>query len=142
MLDDLDRRLVSLLRADARMPIAALARELQVNRATVTSRIERLVASGAIEAFTVRLANEVDRDAVRGVTMVRSEPSAGQDIVRAARGLPEVEHIHSTLGRWDLVIQLRTATMTEFDVALERIRTIPGVRDTETSLLFTSLTGR
>jgi DNA-binding Lrp family transcriptional regulator len=142
MIDDLDRQLLSLVRTDSRTPVAALARALDINRSTVTARLAALTASGVIEAFTVRLSDEVDRDAIRAVTLVLSEPRLGQDVVRAVRGFPEVEHLHSTLGAWDLVIQLRAPSMAAFDVALERIRMIPGVRDTQTSLLVNSLTGQ
>lgn len=140
-LDDLDHRLISLLRADSRMPVAVLSRELAVNRSTVTSRINRLVQSGVIEGFTLRLGNDVDRDAVRGVTTVVTAPNEGQDVVREIRGYPEVERLHSTTGSWDLVVQLRCRSLSEFDLVLERIRSLPGVRDTQTSLLFNSLTG-
>ena len=140
MLDDLDRRLIALLRANSRTPVAELSRELGVNRSTVAARIDRLVASGVVEGFTVRLGNDVDPDAIRGVTMVLSEPQRGQEVVREIRGYPEVEALHSTTGAWDLVVQLRCRSLSEFDVALERIRAVPGVRDTQTSLLFNSLT--
>jgi len=125
---------------NSRAPLAALARDLHVNRATVSARIDRLAATGVIEAFTIRLSDEVDRDSLRGTTLVASELAHGQHIVRAVRGLPEVEELHSTLGMWDLVVHLRADTMERFDDALERIRALPGVRDTQTSLLFNSLT--
>jgi DNA-binding Lrp family transcriptional regulator len=141
VIDDLDRQLISLLRSQSRTPVAAIARELGVNRSTVTARIDSLTRSGVIESFTIRLSDEIDRDAVRAITLVLSEPQRGQDVVRTIRGFPEVERLHSTLGTWDLVVQLRASTMAEFDAALERIRAIPGVRDTQTSLLVNSLTG-
>lgn len=140
MIDDLDFRLIAILRANSRTPVAALARELGINRSTVTSRIDRLVDTGVIEGFTLRLSNDVDRDAIRGVTTVSTDPNQGQDVVRELRGYPEVEHLHSTTGAWDLVVQLRCTSLSAFDLALERIRTVPGVRDTQTSLLFNSLT--
>lgn len=142
MIDSLDRRLIALLRGQSRLPIAVLARELGINRSTVTARIEGLTRSGVIEAFTIRLSDEIDRDAIRAITLVRSDPQYGQDVVRELRGFPEVDQLHSTLGTWDLVAQLRTSTMAEFDATLERIRAITGVRDTETSLLMNSLTGQ
>ncbi|PPF55996.1 AsnC family transcriptional regulator [Clavibacter michiganensis] len=142
MIDDLDRRLIALLRTQSRIPVAVLARELGVNRSTVTARIDALTRSGVIEAFTIRLSDEIDRDAIRAITLVASDPQRGQDVVRAIRGFVEVESLHSTLGAWDLVVQLRTQTMAEFDSAVERIRAIPGVRDTETNLLVNSLTGQ
>jgi DNA-binding Lrp family transcriptional regulator len=141
VIDDLDRQLISLLRSQSRTPVAAIARELGVNRSTVTARIDSLTRSGVIESFTIRLSDEIDRDSVRAITLVLSEPQRGQDVVRTIRGFPEVERLHSTLGTWDLVVQLRASTMAEFDAALERIRAIPGVRDTQTSLLVNSLTG-
>ncbi|CFP64263.1 AsnC/Lrp family transcriptional regulator [Bordetella pertussis] len=42
-LDALDRRLLALLRADARLPTATLARQLHVSRGTVQNRMARLV---------------------------------------------------------------------------------------------------
>ena len=104
MLDDLDHRLIAILRANSRTPAAVLARDLGLNRSTVTSRIDRLVDSGVIEGFTIRLSNDVDRDAIRGVTTIITEPKSGQDVVRKIRGYPEVERLHSTTGAWDLVV--------------------------------------
>lgn len=140
MIDDLDRRLISRLRFDSRTPVAVLARELDINRSTVTARIDRLVDTGVIEAFTIRLSDEIARDSIRGIVLVASEPAHGQDIIRAVRGIPEADQLHSTLGAWDLVVQLRAPDMAAFDDALERIRAIRGVRDTQTSLLMNSLT--
>ena len=140
MIDDIDRGLIRILRADSRMPAAAIARELGVNRATVTSRIERLADTGVIESFTIRLANEVDRDAIRGISLIAAQPNHGAAVIRAIRGLPAVEHVHSTIGVWDIVVQLRTGSLAEFDDALEQVRGIEGVTNTQTSLLFNSLT--
>lgn len=142
LLDELDFKLIAALRADSRMPVATLARGLGINRTTVTARIDRLRETGVIEAFTIRLSNDVDRDAIRGITLVSLQPNKGQSVVRAARGFPEVESLYSTIGVWDLVIQLRAGSLAAFDRALERIRGLPGVRDTQTSLLFNALTSR
>lgn len=111
-----------------------------MNRSTVNARIDRLVTMGVIEAFTIQVSDEVARDAIRGVAFVSSDPSRGPDIIRAVRGIPEAEQLHSTLGPWDLIVHLRARSLDAFDDALERLRAIPGVRDTETSLLVNSLT--
>ncbi|MGP9536738.1 Lrp/AsnC family transcriptional regulator [Brachybacterium sp. AOP43-C2-M15] len=139
MLDDLDHRLIALLRTDSRTPVAVLARELGINRSTVSSRIDRLVDTGVIEGFTIRGSSDLDQDAVRGVTLVATETRLNHDVVREIRGYPEIEQLHSTTGTWDLVVQLRCRNLGEFDLVLERIRAIPGVRSTQTNLLFSSL---
>ena len=140
MPDAIDHKLISLLRADARTPVAELARQVGVNRSTVTSRIDRMVSDGVIEAFTVRLGNDVDRNAIRGVSMVSIAPNQGKAVIRSIRGFPDVDELHSTIGEWDLVVHLRSSSLSDFDTALERIRAVPGVTDTRTSLLFNSLT--
>lgn len=139
MLDDLDHRLIALLRINSRTPVAVLARELGINRSTVTSRIDRLVDSGVIEGFTIRVSSDLERDSVQGVMLVATETRRNHEIVHEIRGYPEIEQLHSTTGTWDLVVQLRCRNLSEFDLALERIRALPGVNSTQTSLLFSSL---
>lgn len=140
MIDDLDRQLISWLRFNSRTPAAVLARELGVNRSTVNARIDRLVDTGVIEAFTIQVSDEIARDSIRGVVFVACDPARGRDVIRAVRGIPEAEQMHSTLGGWDLIVHLRARSLDAFDAALELIRAVPGVRDTQTSLLVNSLT--
>lgn len=63
------------------------------------------------------------------------EGRAGDRVVDALAGFPEVSAIHTTNGRWDLVIELGATSLTEFDGILRRIRLIPGVIASETNLL-------
>ena len=56
-------------------------------------------------------------------------------VVKALRGLPEVDKVHTTNGRWDLVAELDTATLAEFSRTLDQIRMIEGIASTETSIL-------
>ncbi|BDZ55938.1 hypothetical protein GCM10025870_30110 [Agromyces marinus] len=72
-LDELDRRLLALLRGDGRAPVAELARRLGVARATVTGRIDRLVASGIIIGFSVRVRDELDPLAIHAVSFIEVE---------------------------------------------------------------------
>ena len=51
-LDDIDERLLSLLRQDARQPIAQLAKELGVSRGHLYSRIARLEEDGIVAGYT------------------------------------------------------------------------------------------
>ena len=53
----------------------------------------------------------------------------------ALSGFTEVSSIHTTNGNWDLVVELGTSDLIAFDQVLRRIRMIPGVTNSETSLL-------
>ncbi|RCK68787.1 Lrp/AsnC family transcriptional regulator [Desertihabitans brevis] len=138
-LDDLDRRLLSLLRADGRAPVAALARELGVTRSTVTARLDRLVADGTVIGFTARVRDETDPLSVRAISLIEVIGRDTDAVIKVIRGWPEITSLHTTNGGWDLVAELQVADLGEFDRVLGRIRRVPGVRNTETSLLLSSV---
>jgi DNA-binding Lrp family transcriptional regulator len=134
-MDDLDHRLIALLRADSRAPTATLAKGLKVSRGTVQNRIDRLRASGVLLGFTVRMAAEDDPGRVRAMMTIQIEGGRMASILRAMSGVPAVTATHTTNGRWDLVAELETPDLIAFSTALDSIRAIDGIAGTETSLL-------
>jgi len=138
-LDDLDRRLIAALRADGREPVTTLARRLGVTRATVNSRLNRLLESGTLLGFSARIREDHDPDAIRAVSLIEVEGRATDPVIRALRGFPEVTALHTTNGAWDLVADLRTDTLRDFDRLLGRIRSVEGILNSETSLLLSSV---
>lgn len=134
-MDDFDRQLVTLLRHDGRRSVSDLALELGVARATVKARMERLEQSGEIIGYTVILRSDSLEAPVRGLTLIEIEGQVTERVIKALGGFPEVTAIHTTNGRWDLVVELSTTALTELDAVLARIRRIPGISNSETSLL-------
>jgi DNA-binding Lrp family transcriptional regulator len=135
IIDVLDQRLVTLLRHDARRSVTELAATLGVGRATVRARIERLEAAGEILGYTVILRADALDLPVRGVMLIEIEGHAADRVIRALGGFAEVSTIHTTNGRWDLIIELAAASLTDFDAVLRRIRLIAGITNSETNLL-------
>ena len=134
-MDALDERIVTLLRHDARRSVSELAADLAVSRATVRARIGRLEASGDILGYTVILRADAVDLPVRGVMLIGIEGHAAAKVIRALGGLAEVSQVHTTNGRWDLIVELGAATLADFDAVLRRIRLLPGVVTSETNLL-------
>jgi DNA-binding Lrp family transcriptional regulator len=138
-LDDLDQRLLAALRADGREPVATLARRLGVTRATVNSRLDRLVQSGTVLGFTVRVREENDPRSVRAISLIEVEGRSTDEVIKKLRGLPEIHSLHTTNGGWDLVAEVRTRSLGNFDRVLGQIRAVDGVVYSETSLLLSSV---
>ena len=137
-MDDLDHRLLALLRNDARRSVAALAAELDVSRATIRARLDRLLQSGVIGGFTITVRNQSERNLVRAMMLIAVEGRGVDKVMARLHGFPEVRRLHSTNGRWDIVAELVTDTLASFDGLLNRIRLIDGITSTETSLLLSS----
>ncbi len=134
-MDKTDERLIAALRHNARASLSELALRLHLSRTTVRTRIERLQARGDILGFSVVVKEDALRDPVRGLMMIGIEGRGITRIVRQLQGLAQVRAIHSTNGRWDLIVELGTETLEALDGALARIRTFDGVATSETSLL-------
>ena len=69
-LDDLDRAMIGILRRDGRAPLSKIATLLSVSRATVQSRLDRLIESGAVLGFTVRVRQDQEGPAVRAIMSI------------------------------------------------------------------------
>ena len=138
-MDDLDRRLVALLRDNARTPTAALAKQLKVSRGTVQNRLDRLQAAGTLLGYTIRLGDTDDAGRVRAMTTVQIEGGRMAAVVAALRAVPAIRAVHSTNGRWDLVAELDAPDLGAFSAALDAVRAVPGVVATESSLLLTTM---
>jgi DNA-binding Lrp family transcriptional regulator len=136
--DDTDRQLLALLRDNARIPVATLARKLRVARGTVQNRLARLENDGTIVGYTVRLRPQQESQQIRALTTVAVEGNRTDEVIRALRGDPAVTALHTTNGRWDIVVELRADSLEAFDRVLGRIRLIEGISSTETSLLLST----
>ena len=136
-LDDLDRRILSLLTSDGRAPVSGLAERLGVARGTVQARIDRLVSQGVIRRFTIDLAGD-DEGRVRALCLIQLSHSTTRTILRRLRERPEVQDVYSTNGKWDLLVELKSDSLENFDRILERIRNISGIYNTETSILLST----
>ena len=137
-MDDLDYRLLALLRADARRSVASLAAELKVSRATVRARIDRLVDSGVIAGFTLLMRKDLRPAMVRAITMIEVEGRAAETVISRLHGFPEVRTVYTTNGRWDVVAEIESESLEAFDDTLRRVRQIAGISSTETSILLSA----
>jgi DNA-binding Lrp family transcriptional regulator len=66
------------------------------------------------------------------------EGERSDKILSQLRGNPEISAVHTTNGRWDMVLELNTDTLEAFDRVLHRIRQINGISASETSLMLSS----
>jgi len=129
-IDNLDNALMSLLQENARMPVAVLARRLGLARTTVQARLDRLEETGVIQGYTVRL-DEALRAPLRATALVSIEPRSAPAVLARLTSLPGVRTVHTTSGRFDLIVGLEARTTEELDETLDRIGEAKGVRGSE-----------
>jgi DNA-binding Lrp family transcriptional regulator len=139
MPDDLDRRIIAHLRVDGRASLSKLADALGVARGTVQNRLDRLLHTGTLLGFTVRVRDDYDDLSVRAVMMVEVTGKSTTQVIQKLRGIVEIRTLHTTNGNWDLVADIRAASLSDFDRVLREVRMIDGVANSETSLLLSTV---
>ena len=130
-MDDLDRNIIGLLGADARMSVATLSRRLKVARSTIQARLERLETTGVIAGYTLKLGEGARQGRLRASVLLTIEPRAQAGILQRLKSIAEVERVFTTSGRFDLLLQIACPNTQVLDQVLDQIGTITGVKSSE-----------
>jgi DNA-binding Lrp family transcriptional regulator len=130
-MDDLDRSMLALLGADARISVATLARRLKVARSTIQARLERLESTGVIAGYTVKLGEAARQGRIRATVLLNIEPRAQANVLSRLKSVPEVERVHTTSGRVDLLLQVSAPSTAVLDGVLDQIGEMTGVKSSE-----------
>ena len=129
-IDETDRALLALLGENARLPVATLARKLGLARTTVQARLDRLESTGIIAGYNLRL-GAAARPPLRATVLVSIEPRSGPTVLARLKTLPEVRRVHTTSGRFDLIVTLEATTTEALDDTLDQIGDAKGVKSSE-----------
>lgn len=135
-----DRAIIAALRVNARLSITELAHAAQVSRTTAKLRLDALVADGRIRRFTIETDVDVEGE-VRAITLVELQGKLSRNVIRTITAIPEVITVHATNGAWDLVVEIRTDSLVNFDRVLRAIREVPGVLNSQSCLLLAHVAG-
>lgn len=131
-MDDTDRRLLALLRLNARASFTSLAKELGTSEATVRARMKRLVDSGTIRRFTIRTAG----NNVKALIEVRitSHADTGR-IAGDVSAWDGVEAVWEVTGDNDLVVVADCPDANRLNSLIDRIRAVEGTESTRSRLV-------
>jgi len=133
-LDDTDRRIISLLVQDAKLPYSEIARQLHVSGGTIHSRMTRLEELGVVRGATLDLdlmKVGYSIQAFLGIFLLKS--SFCDSVIAQLRGIPEVISLHFTTGSYNLFARLACRDTQHLrNVLHDQVQQIEGVERTET----------
>lgn len=133
-MDSTDQALIALLRQNARYAVADLAKKLGLSRGTIRNRMLRLEDSGVIVGYTVQLRPDTQTQTIRAWMSIAIEGNMSRQVIASLLGEPCIVALHDTNGRWDLLAELEAGSLADLGQALERIRLIRNISNSETSI--------
>ena len=136
-MDDTDRLVLDVLRADARISIRDLAARVHISRASAYARVKRLRDTGVIRGFTVDIDPTALGLGLPAYVHVRIKQNSWKTFRQKAWALAEAEHVALVAGDFDCVLLVRTRDAEHLrSLVLEKIQGLPEVLATQTVLVF------
>ncbi|WP_113911035.1 Lrp/AsnC family transcriptional regulator [Roseovarius dicentrarchi] len=138
-LDDVDRRILRELVADATQSASALGRKLGLSQPATWRRVKRLYDTGVIKGQRMDLDREKLGFGVSvflGIKLATKGRVSLDDFERAVSAIPEVQSVEHILGVYDYRLRVVARDISDFERVLRRrIMTLPGVGDVEANVL-------
>ena len=131
-LTELDRRLLTLLRANGRESFVNLAEALGSSEGTVRAHIRRLTDQGVIHRFTVRTRGANLKALIEIQSDINVDTS---DLTQCIAAWPGVEVVYEVSGHEDLVVVAEADDTDELNEIIDNIRKLPNVRSTRSRLI-------
>ena len=139
-LDDTDRLIVEALRADGRLSMRALATRVHLSRANVYARVARLQRDGVITGYTAVVDPVRYGYGLSAYVYLDIAQRSWKAVRRQLLSIPEVDHVALISGEHDILVRVRTDDAESLrDVVLTRLQEMPGIRATQTVLIFEEL---
>jgi Lrp/AsnC family leucine-responsive transcriptional regulator len=135
-LDEIDRRIIAVLREDGRISMTDLAAKVGLSKTPCQIRVRRLTADGIIRGFRAMVdpsALGLNHVAFTEVKLVNTREEALNEFNRAIGRIPEVEECHMIASSFDYLLKIRTSDVTRYRQVLgEKISALPHVASTST----------
>jgi DNA-binding Lrp family transcriptional regulator len=139
-IDDIDRRIVALLRADARRSFQSIGAEVALSAPAVKRRVDRLEADGVLQGYCAQVDPARFGWTTHAFVELYCEGRMAAGEVRAAVAHhPEVAAAYTVAGEASAMLHVRARDTTHLEQTLERIRDAPGVTRTQTQIVLSTL---
>jgi len=136
-LDEVDERILEVLRRDGRASMTALAEVVHISRASAYARVNKLVEAGVIAGFSARVDPVKAGQHASAYVSLSIEQTSWQDVRARLSAIRGIEHIALLGGDSDVLLLVRARDNGDLRrVVLEELQAIPAVKSTRTSLVF------
>jgi Lrp/AsnC family transcriptional regulator, leucine-responsive regulatory protein len=133
-LDRVDQLLLAALQTEGRLRLEDLGRRVELAPSSVHDRLRRLLRDGVIRRWTIDIAPEaLGLSVLAFVGVQASRPCA--ELVGPLEQIREIEEFHAVAGQLSFILRVRATNTEHLLQLIERLKQIPGIKGTETTVV-------
>lgn len=138
-IDDIDHRLIRLLREDGRRTFSEMAADVGLSVAAVKRRVDRLRESGVITGFTAQVDYAKLGWGIEAFTELRyAGATPVSEIIRGVTGVPEIQEVFTIAGDPDALIHIRVRDLDHLQQIIDGLRRTGNITGTKTLMVLGS----
>ena len=135
-LDEIDYKILEILRRDARTPFTDVGRDLGISDATVHVRVKRMMDEGIIKRYTIEVDEKALGRNVCGFLLINVKPGSLEEVAKQLVENEKVNAIYEIHGPNDLIAKIWAGDLDEMRDLILKIREIPNVTTSELITIF------
>ncbi|MEM3288553.1 MAG: Lrp/AsnC family transcriptional regulator [Conexivisphaerales archaeon] len=136
-MDDIDLKLLELLKDDGRASYIDLGKKLNLSEAAVRRRVRKLVEDGTIKRFTLEIK---ERERAMALTLLSTVPNTPTyDVAGRINKINGVEKVYEITGQYDIAVLMSGPNIAEVNKVIDEIRKTDGVINTNTVIILREL---
>lgn len=135
-LDEIDYKILEILRRDARVHFTEIGRDLGISDATVHVRVKRMMNEDIIKRYTIVVDEEALGRNVCGFVLLNVKPGSLEEIANQLVENEKVSAIYEIHGPNDLIVKIGVGNLDEMRDLMLKIREIPNVATSELITIF------
>ncbi|MFA6804276.1 MAG: Lrp/AsnC family transcriptional regulator [Candidatus Methanomethylophilaceae archaeon] len=132
MIDNLDKRIVDILKKDSRCPFVDIADKLGVSEGTVRSRVHKMIDEDVIRGFTIKTSSKNVKALVEIRIDVNTET---EDIAKELTGYEGITEVFEVTGDQDIIAIVDVESSQKLNDIVEHIRHYDNILSTRTRLI-------
>ena len=136
--NELDQRILDILRMDSRKSFVDIGKELGLSESAIRRRIKNLINDGSISRFTIQ---EDTRKKTSAITLLSvSSTTDTNSVASKLESIAGVKVIYEITGQYDIAVIISASSINEINNSIDDIRRIEGISDTDTVIILRTLT--
>ena len=136
--DKVDDEILRILKDDSRESFVDIGKKLKLSESAVRRRVKNLTDSQIIKKFTIEIG---EQNSTKAIVLISVESSMDTSKVSARlTKLDGVKTVYEITGQYDIAVIISSPNITEINLAIDALRKVPGVSDTNTVIILREVT--